>query len=571
MGYRKGSVTRSRCFLRSNQLATGSQCLVNAEIGEVENRKRVVGTCPIWRLTRSWGGLDTLGSAKVWRMHLRIGLAGAFVIALLGWFRRVKAVATGQQPLPAKDAFPRSVEVIPDKLSVKIFLHDLSSDGEAIPCWSYVTDGFVAKHQKETILTLRRDKSAKSEDYPRGFVELFAKLFRQAEPGQRVDVGDLALFCGVEFLPEKDIRGIGYVEPQGLLGVETGATPLLAAILLKGDEAQIAWDFGLTRITALIGMEYRCYPCPIWSDLKRQPLISLSDMDKSILEKISRVGVRASYYEEQNHVYLSIPPSEQHELQEFLGKLSPTQPVALRTRPDTRANACLVWRPGQNQMIAITPRNSDGSRRTGAFLAFVPEQNVNEVRSAEDGFLFFLTNSDWQKIREALVSGSDAFIPSGGKDRASLSIDWQKARGYVSTVTGETYFAEGWTTYQPEGASPELKQRLAVSSSRIVLLTTEREIAARTTSEDLADYINAIQDTVDAFFVAQMQRIKRELTIQLVLRQEGHEVRFVAVPNLSAEMNGELQSQLENVAEPKVRGPVTLELILTVWDIASRN
>ena len=198
------------------------------------------------------------------------GLAGTVATALLGWFRRANAVVTGQQQPAARDAFPHSVEVIPGKLNVKMFLHDVPSEGEVIPCWSYVTDGFVAQHQKETILTLRRDTDAKPADYPRGFLELFAMLFHYTERGQPVDVGDSALFSGVEFLPEKDIRGIGFVEPQGLLGVETGDTPLLAGILLKGDEVQIAWDFGLTRITALIGMEYRHYPCPIWSDLKRR-------------------------------------------------------------------------------------------------------------------------------------------------------------------------------------------------------------------------------------------------------------------------------------------------------------
>lgn len=513
---------------------------------------------------------EHLGSANVWRMH-GICLAGAFALALFGWFKRAKAVATGQQPLTPNNAFLHSVEAIPGKLSVKIFLHDITSEGETIPCWSYVTDGFVAQHQKETIFTLRRESDAKPEDYPRGFLELFAMLFRYTERAQPVDVGDSALFSDAEFLPAKDIRGIGYVEPQGLLGVETGDAPLLAAILLKGDEAQIALDFGLTRVTALIGMKYRYYPFPIWSELKREPLICLGEMDKSLLGQITRVGVRASYYEEQNHIYLSIPPTERPEFQEFLDKLPPSKPVALRTLPDSRANACLVWRPGQNQMMAITPHNSNGSRKTGAFLAFVPEQSVNEVRSAEDGFFVFLTNSDWQRIRKALVSGSDVFIPPGGKDGASISIDWRKARGYVSPVTGKTYFAEGWTTYLPEGTSLELNQRLAVSSSRTVLLTSEREIAARTTAEDLGGYINTIQDTVDAFFAPQAQRTKRELTIQLALRQEGHEVRFVAVPNLSAEMSGDLQNQLEKVAEPKVRGPVTLELILTVWGIASRN
>lgn len=183
-------------------------------------------------------------------MHLRIRLAGAFAIALLGWFRRAKAVATGQQRLTAKNAFLHSVEVIPGRLTVKIFLHDISFEGESIPCWSYVTEGFVAHHQKESIFTLRREGGpTKPEDYPRGFLELFARLFRYTERARPVDVGDSALFSDADFLPDKDIRGIGYVEPQGLPGVETGDAPLLTAILLKGDEAQIAWDSGLTRVT----------------------------------------------------------------------------------------------------------------------------------------------------------------------------------------------------------------------------------------------------------------------------------------------------------------------------------
>lgn len=96
-----------------------------------------------------------------------------------------------------------------------------------------MTEGFVAQRQKESILTLRRESGPKPEDYPRGFLELFARLFRSTERGQPVDVGDSALFSDADFLPDKNIRGIGYAEPQGLLGVETGDVPL-PAILLKG-------------------------------------------------------------------------------------------------------------------------------------------------------------------------------------------------------------------------------------------------------------------------------------------------------------------------------------------------
>ena len=505
-------------------------------------------------------------------MDFRICLVGAFGIALSGWFRRPKpTAATGQQPVTTKATFPQSVEIIPGKLRVKIFLHDIMNGDETIPCWSYVTDGLVAQHQKEIILTLRRENGQRPEDYPRSFFELFAIILHLAEKGQLVDVGHSSLFNENGFQGDKDFRGIGYVEPQGLVGVETGGVPLLAAIILKGDEAQIARDVGLTRVTALIGMKYRYYPCPIWSDLRREPVVSLHDMDKSLLSKIPRIGIRGSYYEEQNQIFLSISPASKAKIREFLRQLPSTAPLALRTEPDSRANACLVWRPGETQPMAITREGSDGSRKTGAFLAFLPEQNSNEARSAEDGFFFFTTNSDWHKVREALESGSDIFIAPGGKDGASISIEWKKAKGYVSPVTGETYFAEGWTTHRPEGTPRELNQRLAISSSRIVLLTSEREIAARTTAEALGHYINTIEDAVDAFFAALGQRTRGELTIQLTLRQEGHEVAFVVMPALSADQNADLDSRLEKVPAPKVGGPVKLELILSVWGISDRN
>jgi hypothetical protein len=489
-------------------------------------------------------------------------------LALLDWLSRARAWFASSA---SGEFFSQSVEIVPSKLKAKVFIHEVVSNEDTIPCWSYVTDGLTSWQQKEIIFTLRREKDQKHADYPRDFFELFEMIFRLAEKGQLVDVGDSTLFNEAGFLGNKDFRGIGYVEPQGLFGVEAGDAPLLAAIMLKGDEAQIAWDLGLTRVSALLGLKYRHYPCPVWSDLKREPVASLQEMDKSLLRQIARVGVRGSYYEENGTIFLHLQPASREAIQGFVNQLSPEQAFALRTQPDPQANACLVWqRSCQERTMAIAPHGGNGSRKTGAFLAFGLAKNVNEIASSEDGFLVFLVNSDWQKLREALLSGSEVFIPPSGKDSASISIAWQKPTGYVSPVSGETYFA-GWATYQPEGTLPELNQRLAISWSRTVLLTNERQIAARTTVQALADYINRIGDTIDAFFAPQGQRTKRELTIHLVLSQQGHEVRFVATPDLSDDINSDLQHQLEKVTAPKVLGPVKLELVLGVWDIGSRN
>jgi hypothetical protein len=118
--------------------------------------------------------------------------------------------------------------------------------------------------------------------------------------------------------------------------------------------------------------------------------------------------------------------------------------------------------------MAITPPDSNGSRKTGAFLAFVPEQDANDIRMAENGFFFFLTNITWQKIRGALLSGTDIFVPPAGAPEASISVEWAKT-SYTSPVSGETYTCERWTTYEPETILPP-KERVAVSSSRTVTL-----------------------------------------------------------------------------------------------------
>lgn len=452
---------------------------------------------------------------------------------------------------------------------MRIFLHEIDHENEEFSCWSYVTDGLVAQKQKEIIFTLRRNPGQKPQDYPSQFLDFFATIFHYAERGQVVDAGQSTLFGDSGFFGQKDFRGIGYVEATGFPGVETKDVPLLAGILLKDDEAQIAWDLGLTRVAALLGMKYHYYPCPTWSDLKREPVASLRAMERSHLWEIARVPVRASYYEEQNHIFLTLLPPSRASLQGFLDRLPPTQPLALRTQPDPRANACLVWRSALDQAIAITPPDSKGSRKTGAFLAFVPEQDANGIRMVEDGFFLFLTDSAWQKIREALFSGADVFVPLAGAPKASISVEWAKT-AYTSPVSGETYAGERWTTYEPETTLPP-KERVAVNSSRTVLLTSLLDLQARCTAEDLAAYGNAIENVVDTFFTPLERRISCELSIQLALTAAGHEVRFIAVPGLSADVAEDLHKLLESVPSPKVGGPVKLDFILGVWSVARKQ
>jgi len=460
--------------------------------------------------------------------------------------------------------------VIPGKLRVKIFLHDVTYENAIVPCWTYLTDGLLMRNQKEIMVTLRRDVGQTHEDYPRELLRVFSDFFQLAEQGQLVDVGDSTLFNEEGLYGRKDVRGIGYVEAESFPGVETPDSPVLAGILLKNDEALIAWRLGLTRVVALLGKHHRYYPCPTWSDLNRQPVTSLTAMETSILQRVVRVRARASFYHEPNHLFLRIFPGSREYLRKIVPVIPPPTALALRTQVDPRANACLVWPvPDITESVAITPTNSDGSRKTGAFVLFVSEQSSNSIRTVEDGVAVLLTDSDWKKVRDALHSGSDILIPLTEQGGGTFSLEWWTPEAYTSPVTGETVLAESWTTHKPQGLLVPPKLFASISASRLVLLTSDRHLRERTTAEDLGAYAKEIENAVDKFFVFPERRTRRALTIHLALTRGGSMVQFVATPELNSEDTEELLTRLNGVRAPRVAGPVNLESIMALWDFAA--
>src|SRR5215469_311992 len=312
-----------------------------------------------------------------------------FVTSLLpfsGW-----ASSFAQAANSPANPFPQTVEVIPGKLRAKILLHEIQNGPTKISCWTYISDGLWAQKQKEIMFTVQRREGEKPEDYPTGVFGLFATVYHYAEKGELVDAGGSSLLGQSEFLGRKDIRGVGYTEPLPVPGVDAGNGPLLTAIMLKGDEAQIARDFGLTRVTARLGQEYRYYPFPPWADLDREPVITSAEMDKSVVAKlkIRSVDVQASFYLENGNIFIRVPGDSEAAaaLQKHILEPPPTEPLMFRGHVDSRAGACLVWVVGSKNPNAISDPGGDASRMTGAFLimAMDPKAETDRVQLTEDG------------------------------------------------------------------------------------------------------------------------------------------------------------------------------------------
>ena len=263
-----------------------------------------------------------------------------------------------------------------------------------------------------------------------------------------------------------------------------------------------------------------------------------------------------------NNISLRLVVDGRERLEKFLAQIGPLAPLALPTQVDPRANACLVWPESTTSPTgAITPPNSDGSRKTGAFVLFIPEQPSNQIRIVEDGVAVFLTNNDWKTIREALQSGSDTLMPMTGEGGGTFTLEWSKpAPLYTSPVTGKTVTLG---PYYPSSSPPKLS--VSVSAAQIVLLTLDRALRERTTGEDIGGYAKEIENVVEKFFAVSHRMAPREIVVHLALMPNGSAIRFVATPDLTPEDTQELKVHLESVRAPKVTGLVEFEYLASLW------
>jgi len=201
----------------------------------------------------------------------------------------------------------------------------------------------------------------------------------------------------------------------------------LAGILLKDDEPEIVWSFGITRVVALLGMKYRYYPYPIWSDLKRDAVASSKSMKKNLLARVPRISAEASYYKEGNHIFLSVQPASREFLQQGLSQVPAESPLIINTWIDSARTH--VW-----SGPAKTTRRPSPS--------LLP---IARVRAERDRFWRSfqnkrLTKSNWWRTATRFLlptaRAEDSGSPGLGQQRvdsrpdgAILTIEWSSNHG----------------------------------------------------------------------------------------------------------------------------------------------
>jgi len=465
-------------------------------------------------------------------------------------------------PVLRPTSFPMRVDVIPGRLKARVYLHDIDTRDGLISCWTLVSDGLSAHRQKELQFTVKRAPDESPQDFPLMILDFFKRVRDYAENGQLVDVGGVTEFGPDGFLGRNSIRGLAYLGPQPLKDIDS-SSPFLTVIVLMDEELKVAKAFGLTRVTASLGEAYRYFPYPPWADRSRPSVVSIETMEQqTILSRILCARVRGvnARLERGEELVLSVPRDSHEELRAGLVTIAPAQPLALLTNVDPQANACMVWRPGETGLNAITPPDSDGSRRSGNFVAFVPEQSANDFQYLEDGFALMLTNSTWMAIRRALESETSISVPVS-KAGLKFSIEWLRAT-YVSPTDGRVYVAESWRTYGT--ADPDEKG--PVATERFVLLTSDSELADRISIEELGNFMAAVKAVVVNQFVSVPRQPGQDLAIECEI-DPGNESTFhlAARPGMDPEALQKLSDHLQAQSPPAASGSVKFQALFRIW------
>ncbi len=380
----------------------------------------------------------------------------------------------------AAQQFPLTVEIIPDELVGRVFLHEIEAAGERIPCWSYVSDGLRAHEQKEVVVTLRRERGEAAGDYPEDPLHFFATLYRLAAQGGCVDVGGQSELGTRRFFGHHLL----YADAQPLPGVAL-PLPCLTVVLINDEELRGVRAFGSTRVLSRMGHAASHYPFPTWVERKRRGVPLGGAFEKSVLTKLGlRISGKIVVSLHDNRITLGI----QRELHDRLRDAQlPDAPLALIALRDPDANACLVWEPGQDEPTAISPPGSDGSRVSGAYAVVLGEQPHDGGKLFEDGFIIELTDLSWAKFRRALLGGTDLVLPATADDM-DFALTW---RDDIYTAPEDEESGD-----EPEPAPPlpgELEQT-------IVLLMPQDELGARVTTNALSEQIRCISAEVSQLY-----------------------------------------------------------------------
>lgn len=143
----------------------------------------------------------------------------------------------------------------------------------------------------------------------------------------------------------------------------------------------------------------------------------------------------------------------------------------------------------------------------------------------------------------------------------TFAVDWVPAV-YTSPIDDSQYESEsGWNEYLPNG------QRGSTDGSekaRIILLTSESEVAERTTVAELSALIGVIMREVEAE-IAPTQGARSDLVVECEVGPGKEKVfRMAQRPSVDQALATAIAAKLAGIDPPLVKGPIRFQVSFKV-------
>lgn len=329
--------------------------------------------------------------------------------------------------------YPIKLEVVPKRLVISIYQHELIGRGSRIPCWIFITEGMQAFKQKEFVLAIRIVHDEDFKKFPKPPLQLFMHLFKAVAQKKRFHVGN------VTPLGEKGLMGfagMGYTHE--LLNIKELALPAscLTCVLLTREELIAARTLGLTRVLARLGYETNRFPVNPWNELERAGLPMQAVIKQSEFKGIPILSLDFCSVNLVNgeSVSLVLPPVALAPLAKFLKDNSNPRQFGMTTQLFAYHEGALVWLPAKDSVEMNIHPDSDGELIAGGFVLFRRDEHCGAAM-LEDGFIVKLNEEGWNAFRNALLAKQNIQIPASGTDMP-FQLVWNQSRNPETTLQG---------------------------------------------------------------------------------------------------------------------------------------
>ncbi|WP_455206465.1 TGF-beta receptor interacting domain-containing protein [Kaarinaea lacus] len=315
--------------------------------------------------------------------------------------------------------YPIKLEVVPKRLIVNVYHHDLPGKGSQIPCWIFVTQGMVALKQREIVLVLRFTKDDDGKKFPKTPLPLFMFLFKALLQKKRFVTGDVIRFGEKGLL---GFAGMGFT--FGNLTARQIQLPphYLSCVLLTSEELVAAQAFGLTRVLARMGFESNRFPFNPWNDTERHSLPMQAVIKHSQFRNIKALPLKHSSVNlvAGDKVVLLLPVAMHGVISGFIKEQGGANQLAFITQLLPYHEGALVWLPEKDSIEMNVNPDAEGGIIAGSFVLLSRGESSGAIM-LEDGFNVQFDQEAWLALRNAIARKQNVVItPSRGDMEFSL-------------------------------------------------------------------------------------------------------------------------------------------------------